>query len=82
MVQVSLLLINITFLDGQTPDGGFYMTAIPRVGEHIRIATGQSYEQECLVRVTEVEYFAARQEKVFSAYGKTCALIKVEAVDE
>ncbi len=79
---MELLVINITFADGKTLDGGYYMRAIPRIGERIRVAIGSSYQQERVVRVTEVEYFASMNERDFSAYGKTQALIVVEPVEE
>ena len=78
---MDLLLINIMFADGKAPDGGYYMTAIPRVGEHIRVALGPDPAKERVVKVTEVEYFASMNERDFSAYGKIQALITVGSVE-
>jgi hypothetical protein len=75
---VELVRINITFTDAPDLSGRFFMTDIPRVGEHIRVALDAT--QERLVRVTEVEYYAAKSEELFN--NRLRAFVKVETVDE
>jgi hypothetical protein len=75
---MDLMRVNITFTDHPELSGRFYMRDLPHIGERIRIAIDVA--QERLVRVTEVEHFAATSNEIFA--NRLRAFIKVEIVDE
>lgn len=75
---MDLVRINITFTDAPGLSGRFFVRNVPHVGEHIRVAIDAA--QERLVRVTEVEHYAATSEALFN--NRLHAFVKVETVDE